>query len=49
MALSGNSRFLYALHAGIGAVSAFRVEQHGQLVSLGLTSVPVGSNGLAAR
>jgi 6-phosphogluconolactonase len=50
MALSVNSRFLYSLNSGDGTISAFRVNHDGSLSSLpGVTGLPSGANGLAAR
>lgn len=51
MALSGNSRFLYALGSGNGTISAFRVNlRDGSLKPIpGASGLPAGVNGLAAR
>jgi len=51
MALSGNSRFLYALGSGNGTVSAFQVDlKDGSLKSIsGISGLPAGVNGLASR
>lgn len=51
MALSGNGRYLYALGAGNGTISAFRVNfRDGSLVPIaGADGLPGGVNGLAAR
>jgi 6-phosphogluconolactonase len=50
MALSVNSRFLYSLNSGNGTISAFRVNHDGSLSPLpGVTGLPSGANGLAAR
>ncbi len=50
MALSGNSRYLYSLNSGNGTISAFRVNANGSLDALpGLSGIPAGANGLAAR
>jgi len=51
MALSGNSRFLYALGSGNGTISAFRVDLgDGSLKPIpGASGLPAGVNGLAAR
>lgn len=48
LALSGNGRFLYALSARDGSVSAFVVGRHGTLEShTRMTDLPTGLNGLA--
>lgn len=51
MALSGNSRFLYALGSGNGTISAFQVDLgDGSLKPIpGVSGLPAGVNGLAAR
>ena len=51
IALSGNSRYLYALSVGDApAVHAFRVRQDGQLEPLGaVEGLPAGTRGLTAR
>lgn len=49
MALSLDSRFLYALGAGDDRISAFRVESDGRLLPLGAVLAPPSANGLAAR
>ncbi len=52
ISLSRNSRFLYQLLRGDGAVAAFRIEDNGSLTSLGIVTggLPVadGASGLAA-
>ncbi|MGH6693093.1 MAG: hypothetical protein ACREF4_20695, partial [Gammaproteobacteria bacterium] len=50
IALSGNSRFLYALQTGPDqAIHAFRVERDGGLTALGaVAGLPAGTRGLAA-
>lgn len=50
IALSGNSRYLYALQTGANpAIHAFRVEQDGGLTALGaVAGLPAGTRGLAA-
>lgn len=52
ISLSRNSRFLYQLLRGTGAVAAFRIEDNGSLTSLGIVTggLPVadGASGLAA-
>jgi len=50
MAMSGNSRFLYVLNGRNGTISTFRVNANGSLQSItGLSGIPAGANGLAAR
>jgi 6-phosphogluconolactonase (cycloisomerase 2 family) len=49
MAMSGNSRYLYALRSGGGAIVAFRIGEQGGLTPVGSTALPPGANGLAAR
>jgi 6-phosphogluconolactonase len=50
MALSVNSRFLYALNSGNGTISTFRVNHDGSLSSLAIVlGIPAGANGLAVR
>ncbi len=50
LALSRDSRYLYSLNSGTGTVSAFRVNANGSLQGLpGLSGIPAGANGLAAR
>ena len=50
MALSRNGRFLFALNSGTGTLAAFGVRANGSLAPRrGLTGIPAGSNGLAAR
>ncbi len=47
----GGVQFLYALNAGAGTITVFRVNADGTLTPLpgGATGLPAGSNGLAAR
>jgi len=48
-ALTRDSRYLYALSARNGTISAFRVEANGALVALaGTSGLPTSANGLAA-
>lgn len=50
MAFSRNSRFLYALSAGDGSISAFRVKANGSLVNIQrVEGLPTTINGLAAH
>jgi 6-phosphogluconolactonase (cycloisomerase 2 family) len=50
MALSHNSRYLYALDAGTHAISAFQVQSNGSLAPIaGADGLPAGAVGLAAR
>ena len=50
MALSANSRYLYSLNSRNGTLSAFRVNANGSLQTIpGLSGIPAGANGLAAR
>lgn len=50
MALSNDGRNLYALNSGNATISAFRVEEDGELERLRtLTGLPASANGLAAR
>jgi 6-phosphogluconolactonase (cycloisomerase 2 family) len=50
MALSGNSRFLYAITPGSGEVAAFRVQADGSLTALAAASgIPASTVGLAAH
>ncbi|MGH8581286.1 MAG: lactonase family protein [Gammaproteobacteria bacterium] len=50
MALSRGSRFLYSLNSGNGTISAFRVLPSGSLDPItGVSGIPAGANGLAAR
>jgi 6-phosphogluconolactonase (cycloisomerase 2 family) len=51
VALSGNSRYLYALGTGADpAIHAFRVEANGRLTPLGaVAGLPAGTRGLAAQ
>jgi 6-phosphogluconolactonase len=50
IALSGNSRYLYALGTGsVPAIHAYRIQDDGRLVALGAVGgLPVGTRGLAA-
>lgn len=50
MALSRDSRFLYSLNSRSGTFSAFRVNSKGALIEIpGVSGIPAGANGLAAR
>jgi 6-phosphogluconolactonase len=50
LALSNGDRYLYSLDSGSGTISAFRVRSDGSLEALpGVTGIPAGANGLAAR
>ena len=50
MALSNNSRFLYALNGGEGSISAFNVEHGGSLSDIDkYTGLPVNAAGIAAK
>jgi 6-phosphogluconolactonase len=50
LALSRGDRYLYSLNSGSATISAFRVESDGSLAALaGVSGVPAGANGLAAR
>lgn len=50
LAMSRNSRYLYSLNSGNGTFSAFRVNANGSLDTLpGVSGIPAGANGLAAR
>jgi 6-phosphogluconolactonase len=50
LALSRNDRYLYSLDSGSGTISAFRVNSDGSLTALaGVSGIPAGANGLAAR
>jgi 6-phosphogluconolactonase (cycloisomerase 2 family) len=50
MALSADGRNLYTLNSGGASISVFRVQADGSLVSTHPdVTIPVGSNGLAAR
>jgi 6-phosphogluconolactonase (cycloisomerase 2 family) len=50
MALSRDSRFLFSLNSGNGTISAFRINSKGALTAIpGLSGIPAGANGLAAR
>jgi hypothetical protein len=50
IALSGDSRYLYALGTGaVPAIHTFRIERDGHLVPLGpVGGIPAGTRGLAA-
>lgn len=48
MALSVNSRYLYALDTGSNAINIFAIGSDGSLSSLGGVNAPAGSTGLAA-
>jgi 6-phosphogluconolactonase (cycloisomerase 2 family) len=50
MALSADSRYLYVLNEGVGAIQGFRIEADGRLTDLGsATGLPRGANGIVAR
>jgi 6-phosphogluconolactonase len=50
LALSSGDRYLYSLNSGSGTISAFRVRSDGSLAALaGVSGIPAGANGLAAR
>ena len=50
LALSDNSRFLYALNSGNGTISGFRVQADGSLTPVtSATGLPAGAAGIAAR
>ena len=51
LALSRDSRYLYTLNSGNETISAFAVNANGSLASIagGITGLPDGANGLAAR
>jgi 6-phosphogluconolactonase (cycloisomerase 2 family) len=50
LALTRDSRYLYSLNSGNGTISAFLVNANGSLQALpGLSGLPAGANGLAAR
>jgi 6-phosphogluconolactonase len=50
LALSNGDRYLYSLNSGSGTISAFRVTSDGSLEALaGVSGIPAGANGLAAR
>jgi 6-phosphogluconolactonase len=50
LALSNGDRYLYSLDSGSGTISAFRVNSDGSLEALaGMSGIPAGANGLAAR
>ena len=50
MALSRNSRYLYALNSGSGTIGLWSIQADGSLQGLGAVGgLPAGANGLAAR
>jgi 6-phosphogluconolactonase len=49
LALSRNGAYLYASDGGTQSISAYRVGVDGSLTRVGVTSVPAGITGLAAR
>ena len=50
IALTEGDRYLYSLNSGSGTISAFRVGSDGSLAALaGVSGIPAGANGLAAR
>lgn len=50
LALTNGDRFLYSLDSGSGTISAFRVKADGSLAAFrGVSGIPAGANGLAAR
>jgi 6-phosphogluconolactonase (cycloisomerase 2 family) len=51
MALSRNSKFLYARDGGLNQIAIFEVGHNGSLTALPgwITGLPAGFNGLAAR
>jgi 6-phosphogluconolactonase len=50
LALTRGDQYLYSLDSGSGTISAFRVKSDGSLVALaGVSGIPAGANGLAAR
>ena len=50
MALTTNSRYLYSLDGAAGGISTFGVNADGSLTAqTGVTGLPAGANGLAAR
>jgi 6-phosphogluconolactonase len=50
LALARGDRYLYSLDSGSGTISAFRVKSDGSLAALpGVSGIPAGANGLAAR
>ena len=49
MALTENSRYLYANDGGTHMISAFRVGADGSLARLPGIAIPPGASGLAAR
>jgi len=50
LALTRDSRYLYSLNSGDGTIGAFLVNADGSLQALpGLSGLPAGANGLAAR
>jgi 6-phosphogluconolactonase len=49
-AISQDGRFLYVLDVKVGKISAFKIEQNGQLTALSdFGGLPTGSVGLTAR
>jgi 6-phosphogluconolactonase len=50
LALTRGDQYLYSLNSGSGTISAFRVKSDGNLEALaGVSGIPAGANGLAAR
>jgi 6-phosphogluconolactonase (cycloisomerase 2 family) len=50
LALSENSRFLFSLNGGVGAIAGWRIESDGALVFTGgVTGIPASASGIAAR
>jgi 6-phosphogluconolactonase (cycloisomerase 2 family) len=51
MALSRNSKFLYARDGGLNQIAIFEVENDGSLTALPgwISGLPAGFNGLAVR
>ena len=50
MAVTTNSRYLYTLDSGTGALSIARIETNGRLSDLGtVTGLPATAVGLAAK
>jgi 6-phosphogluconolactonase (cycloisomerase 2 family) len=49
MALTDNSKYLYANDGGSHMISAFRVGADGSLTRLAGVAIPVGASGLAAQ
>jgi 6-phosphogluconolactonase (cycloisomerase 2 family) len=43
-----DSRFLYTLNSSSGSISVFRANSNGSLLSIALTTIPVGADGVAA-